>query len=167
MAVGKIIRFDEFRGYGFIAPDNGGEDVFIHVNDLAFDKRLLGPGMKVEFDVEEGDRGLKASRVRIQNGNAERERPVSPPVRTSSAAAGPAGLFPEDGLCDVLSVKEYIEEVTETILRTAPTVTSEQILQVRQGLVQVALSHGWIDAEPGADTRVGGPVSLPGVGRTS
>jgi CspA family cold shock protein len=165
VTVGKIIRFDEFRGYGFIAPDNGGEDVFIHVNDLAFDKRLLGPGMKVEFDVEEGDRGLKASRVRLQNGSAERVRPGSLPVRPSSPPAGPSGLLAEEGLCDVLSVKEYIEEITETILRTAPTVTSEQILQVRQGLVQVALSHGWIDAEPGAENRTGGPVPPPGTVR--
>jgi CspA family cold shock protein len=59
---GKVVRFDEFRGYGFVAPDAGGEDVFIHVNDLDFDKRLIEPGALVEFDVEDGDRGPKASR---------------------------------------------------------------------------------------------------------
>ncbi|MCX5206639.1 cold shock domain-containing protein [Streptomyces sp. NBC_00237] len=159
MATGKVLRFDEFRGYGFIAPDNGGEDVFIHVNDLDFDKRLLGPGMKVEFDVEDGGRGLKASKVRFLGSAPEREYRTPPPVRV------PSGSPADEGMCDVLSVKEFIEEITETILGTAPTVTSAQILQVRQGFVQVALSHGWIDAEPGTEIRAGGPVSPSGVFR--
>ncbi|MDT0344445.1 cold-shock protein [Streptomyces litchfieldiae] len=136
MVTGKVVRFDELKGYGFVAPDTGGEDVFIHVNDLEFDKRLLGPGMLVSFDVEEGDRGLKASRVRLQEGV---ERPFSASGRAS-------GVSPGEELCDVLSAKEFIEEITEVLLHAAPTATSEQILQIRQRLVQVAHSHGWVDS---------------------
>jgi cold shock CspA family protein len=124
-----VVRFDEFRGYGFVAPDTGGEDVFLHVNDLQFDKRLLGPGALVEFDVEEGDRGLKASRVRMIS------RPESSPEPRA-----------DDDLCDVLSVKEFLEEVTEALLESAPGVTGDQIVHIRQRMAQLAHTHGWVES---------------------
>ena len=139
VATGKVVRFDEFRGYGFVAPDVGGEDVFIHVNDLDFDKRLIGPGTLVEFDVEDGDRGPKASRVRILG------RPTGP-AAAASATNISSRMTTDDGICDVLSKKEFLAEVTETLLNASPTVTAEQILRIREGLVRVADSHGWIEA---------------------
>lgn len=139
MATGKVVRFDEFRGYGFVAPDVGGEDVFIHVNDLDFDKRLIGPGTLVEFDVEEGDRGPKASRVRILG------HPTSPPAAAATVTNVSSRMATDNGLCDVLSKKEFFDEVTETLLNASPTVTAEQILRIREGLVRFADSHGWIE----------------------
>lgn len=133
MVTGKVVRFDEFRGYGFVAPETGGEDVFLHVNDLQFDKRLLGPGALVEFEVEEGDRGLKASRVTMITRGADRPAPTP---RVSE----------DDGLCDVLSVKEFLEEVTESLLDAAPSLTGEQIVHIRQRLAQVAHQHGWVES---------------------
>lgn len=130
MVTGKVLRFDEVRGYGFVAPDVGGDDVFIHVNDLTFDKRLVAPGVVVEFDLEDSDRGPKASNVRI--------------LRQSSTSAGEQP--PEEELFDVLSAKEFHETVTEALLTSAPTMTAEQILQVRQKLTQIAVRHGWVDA---------------------
>ena len=139
MTKGKIIRFDEIRGYGFIAPDGGGEDVFMHVNDLEFDKRLAGQGVLVEFLSEEGDRGLKASKVRLVARSSERveQQFVAREVQPSSPD--------DDSLCDVLSVKEFLEEVTECLLEAAPGVTAEQIVQIRQRMAQMAHSHGWVD----------------------
>lgn len=133
VVVGKVVRFDEFKGYGFVAPDTGGDDVFLHVNDLQFDKRLLGPGALVEFDVEEGDRGLKASHVRMIS---KGDRPAPRPDPRAD----------DDGLCDVLTVKEFLEEVTECLLDAAPAITGEQIVHIRQRLAQVAHTHGWIEA---------------------
>lgn len=130
MVTGKVVRFDEVRGYGFVAPEVGGEDVFIHVNDLTFDKRLVTPGAVVEFDLEESDRGPKASNVRmVRHGTAE-----------------PGAQLPEEELFDVLSAKEFHELITESLLSASPTITAEQILQVRQKLTQVALRHGWVEA---------------------
>ncbi|PXY20715.1 cold-shock protein [Prauserella muralis] len=131
MVTGKVIRFDESKGYGFVAPDAGGEDVFVHVNDLDFDKRLLTPGALVEFEVEDGDRGLKASRVRM--------------VGRAGAEAGPVSDRDDEDGYDVLTVGEYLAEVTEVLLDAAPGVTAEQILAIRQRLVQLAHSHGWVD----------------------
>jgi cold shock protein len=152
VAAGKVIRFDEFRGYGFVAPETGGEDVFLHVNDLQFDKRLLGPGALVEFDIEEGDRGLKASRVRMISKGADRAPQQAGP-RTTATSTGTSTLprpepraSDDDVMCDVLSVKEFLEEVTESLLDAAPTITGEQIVHIRQRMAQIAHSHGWVEA---------------------
>lgn len=131
MVTGKVVRFDEVRGYGFVAPDSGGEDVFIHVNDLTFDKRLIAPGVVVEFEPEDSDRGPKASNVSI--------------VRSGASSTG--GEPPhEDELFDVLSAREFHEVLTEALLTSAPTMTAEQILQVRQKLTHIAVRHGWVEA---------------------
>ncbi|WP_143665283.1 cold-shock protein, partial [Streptomyces cacaoi] len=65
MAAGRVVRFDGARGYGFIAPEHGGEDVFLHANDLLVPESLVHAGVAVEFEIEDGDRGLKASSVRL------------------------------------------------------------------------------------------------------
>lgn len=61
MVAGRVVRFDGSRGYGFVAPEGGGEDVFLHVNDLLIPEEYVRPGLVVEFDVENGERGPKAS----------------------------------------------------------------------------------------------------------
>ncbi|MGW5050298.1 cold shock domain-containing protein [Actinokineospora sp. NPDC004072] len=131
---GKVIRFDDVRGYGFVLPETGGEDVFLHVNDINFDKRKLVPGAVVEFVVEEGERGLKASDVSLVSG------------RTTEYTSDPA--FADDGdFADLLSVREFRDEVTEALLAGVPTLTAEQVVRVRQTVVGIARAHGWLDAE--------------------
>ncbi|MDI1456253.1 cold-shock protein [Streptomyces sp. NPDC003388] len=136
MVAGRVVRFDGSRGYGFIAPDDGTEDVFLHVNDLLIPEQQVRPGLAVEFDVEEGDRGLKASAVKLAAARAGGA--VSFPV----AARQPDG---DDSLCDVLTPDEYLHEVTEILLAAAPTLTGAQILQVRLGLLRFGRNHGWTE----------------------
>lgn len=62
---GKIKFFDSQKGFGFIAPDEGGKDVFVHrnnVENLGFDQGLED-GEAVEFEVEETPKGLSAINV--------------------------------------------------------------------------------------------------------
>ena len=60
---GTVKFFNESKGYGFITPDDGGKDVFVHVNGLNDDIR---ENDKVSYDVEEGRKGLNAVNVEIQ-----------------------------------------------------------------------------------------------------
>lgn len=127
---GVVLRFDGVRGYGFIAPDSGGEDVFVHANDIGELKNRLRSGTRVEFETEEGDRGLKASSVRV----------VSAPS-TRAVAVGD-----DDDVCDVLLPRDFAAEVTETLLHGVPTLSGAQIVQIRQALTTLATRHGWVEA---------------------
>jgi CspA family cold shock protein len=64
MAQGTVKWFNAEKGYGFIAVD-GGRDVFVHYSAIQADGyRSLDEGQRVEFDVEQGDRGPQATSVR-------------------------------------------------------------------------------------------------------
>ncbi|HDZ61676.1 MAG TPA: cold-shock protein [Nitrospirae bacterium] len=63
MAEGTVKWFNESKGFGFIASDEGG-DVFVHYSALQGDGfKTLIEGDKVSFDVEQGDKGPKAANV--------------------------------------------------------------------------------------------------------
>ena len=65
MATGTVKWFNNTKGYGFIAPDDGGEDVFVHHSAIKMEGyRKLVEGQKVEFEVTTGPKGLQAQNVR-------------------------------------------------------------------------------------------------------
>jgi len=66
---GRIIRFDQADGYGFVSYPDSDDDVFIHVNDFNGDRRLLRDGAVVEFEVVDGDRGLRAVDISVVGGS--------------------------------------------------------------------------------------------------
>lgn len=65
MATGKVKWFNDTKGFGFITPDNGGEDLFAHYSQILSGGgfRTLQEGQEVRFDVTQGQKGKQASNI--------------------------------------------------------------------------------------------------------
>jgi CspA family cold shock protein len=65
VATGKVKWFNERKGYGFIIPDDGSSELFVHHSNIAGqDARPLRDGQAVEYDVAQGRKGPEATNVR-------------------------------------------------------------------------------------------------------
>jgi cold shock protein len=158
MATGKVLQFDPGRGYGFVAADDGGDDVFLHASVFDGDSSELIPGTALEFQVMAGDRGRKAFAVHFAQNKPSASVPVPsvpvppvspvppvppvPPVRLSQTLS----TTEEEQMCDVLSQPEFKAELSELLLNTIPALTGPQILEVRQAMLEFARKRGWVDA---------------------
>ncbi|WP_229397831.1 cold-shock protein [Micromonospora okii] len=149
MLTGRVVRFDEVRGYGFITPDGGGDDVFVHANTVDGDKWALGPGVPVEYEAVESDRGPKALTVRVVGPAPAGERSAragaSPAGRGREAGQGVGAADDEEGLCDVLSERAFYAETTEALVTSVPDLTGAQIVAVRGRMLALARRHGWVE----------------------
>lgn len=131
MSIGKLVSFDSSRGFGFIRPEDGGPDVFVHVNDIGLDEDELRQGRVFEFDVTEGDRGPKAINLALAGG-------VVAPVRHKAKE--------RDRPIGQLSVAEHRRLITELLLDASPALTAGEILTIRDRLTNFADEQGWLDS---------------------
>jgi CspA family cold shock protein len=74
MAIGTVKWFSAEKGYGFITPEDGGRDVFVHFSGIVGEgHRSLDEGERVSFNSEEGDKGPRAVDVKPVGAEAESE----------------------------------------------------------------------------------------------
>ena len=65
MATGTVKWFSEHKGYGFIVPDEGGKDLFVHYSNIEMDGfKVLQEGQKVQYEAAEGRKGPEATDVK-------------------------------------------------------------------------------------------------------
>ncbi|WP_067588575.1 cold-shock protein [Nocardia terpenica] len=126
MSIGKLVSFDSSRGFGFIRPEDGGPDVFVHVNDIGLDEDELRQGRLFEFEVTEGDRGPKAVNLTAVGG-----QPLPPRHRGRNSGA--------------LTASEHKRLITELLLDASPALTAGEILTIRDRLTAFADQHGWLE----------------------
>ena len=65
MATGTVKWFNDAKGYGFITPDDGGEDLFAHFSAIKMDGfKTWKQGQRVTFDLKEGEKGKQADNIK-------------------------------------------------------------------------------------------------------
>ena len=64
MATGTVKFFNDQKGYGFIKPDDGGEDLFVHRSNVQTPEQTLHDDQRVEYEVGQGRKGPEARDVR-------------------------------------------------------------------------------------------------------
>jgi len=75
VATGTVVRFDRKRCDGFVAPDEGGEDLFVHQNNILMEGfRFLNIGERVSYELEVGEKGMKAVSVALLEPRKETPR---------------------------------------------------------------------------------------------
>lgn len=153
---GKIVHFDTNKGFGFVAPEEGGADVFIHINDLDIDESQLKPGAVVAFDIEDTDRGAKATNVVLTaeappgfeaDARAERRsdhrRDDHRGDRRDRGDRGDRPRRPRGGQ-GTMDGAAFNEEVTEILLDSSGSLTAAQIVLIRRRFTDFAVDRGWV-----------------------
>lgn len=171
---GKVVHYDPNRGFGFLSPESGGDDVFLHINDLqGIDEGQLRPGAKVEFDVEDTDRGAKATNLKVTEEAPPGESPAVERAQRrddNRRSFGDRddrrggrddrrggferrddrrGGFDRDRDRDRGPRRSphagtpLFNEITELLLDSAPDLTARQITSIRNKMMDLASTRGW------------------------
>lgn len=85
MPTGTVKWFNNAKGFGFILPENGGEDLFAHYSSIEMDGyKTLKAGQAVEFEVIQGQKGMHATHIRVSSISPPRPVPSTHPAANYS-----------------------------------------------------------------------------------
>ena len=118
MATGKLLQFDHVRGYGFVAAEDGGEDIFLHASVFDEDPEMLRPGMRVEFEIMNSDRGRKAFAAHLIEDKVNGDgRALAPrPAALMAVHGASAGVLPTGEMAAALE-----QDMTALLAQPAPS----------------------------------------------
>jgi CspA family cold shock protein len=135
LATGKLLQFDHVRGYGFVAAEDGGEDIFLHASVFDEDPELLRPGMRVEFEVMNGDRGRKAFAAHLIQGKVNGDgHALAPPPAVLMAVHG--APRPVQGAGETATPLE--QDMTALLAQPAPPIQAAPVAPIQSGSSGVA-----------------------------
>ena len=92
MTIGTVKFFNESKGYGFIAPEGGGNDAFVHISDVeSAGMRSLRENQRISYDLKQDNRGkMSATNLKAVDADASAETASDQPANDQAAEA-PAG----------------------------------------------------------------------------
>ena len=90
-ADGTVSWYDADKGFGFVTPDVGADDIFVHVRSLPGGLTELVEGDRVTYDVGQSEKGLQARNIQLVRGSAPRDAHVAPARGRSGPPAASAG----------------------------------------------------------------------------
>jgi cold shock protein len=146
MAFGEIAGFDPACDHGFIVPDDGGPRVFVHADELG-GQWNVDVGTRVRFSSIQGADGPKAYNVAIVSCPSEHQHRVPTPFDVGDNTA--VGKCCEESPIlslggRIVSRSEYVEEITDVLIKVLPSVTAMQIMEIRSELARRAVKRGWV-----------------------
>ncbi|MBC6904907.1 cold shock domain-containing protein CspD [Saccharophagus sp. K07] len=92
MPTGTVKWFNNAKGFGFILPEGGGEDLFAHYSSIEMDGyKTLKAGQAVTFEIIQGQKGMHATHIRVISQDKQQDK-TSPPSANANAQPATAEL---------------------------------------------------------------------------
>jgi CspA family cold shock protein len=144
VARGTLNNFDASSGYGYITPDDGGAEVFVHADEFGGQGDLPPTGTRLKFSTIPGTHGPKAYNVMILSAGNPARAPDRKPESSESDVlySSAAAADPNSGS---LATVEYADEVIGILSAVFRDVTAAQLATVSSRLVGKAVRRGWVN----------------------